>query len=204
MNQSRRSIPSLAVSLLFFISCLSAAAQTDSVSQGVEPSYEISLQILIGSNDATARGIDLPANLSGISRQLKDNFSFSRYRLANTFLGRISNNGNIEYRSVSNLLGQEAGLDPQTFLDWSVIGLKRTENRFHAKAFRFGARIPVRTGALKDESGKVNPVVNYEPVGLSMTMIGLPTNKPTLVGTIGLPRETGTIFVVATIKPADM
>ena len=204
MNQSRRSIPRLAVSLLFFIGCLSAAGQTDSVSQNAEPSYEVSLQIVIGSNDATARGVDLPASLSAISRQLKDNFAFSRYRLANTFLGRVSNNGNIEYKSVSNLLGQDSDLESQTFLDWSVIGLRRMENMFHAKAFRFGARIPVRTGTLKDESGKINPVVNYEPVGLSMTMIGLPANKPTLVGTIGLPRENGTIFVVATVRPADL
>jgi hypothetical protein len=37
-----------------------------------------------------------------------------------------------------------------------------------------------------------------------MSMLGLPANTPTLVGTIGLPKSTGTIFLVATIRNAGM
>ena len=203
MNQSKRYFSLLALPLLFLLACSAVIAQSEPFQQTLEPSYELSLHVVIGSNEAGAKG-DLPANLAGISRQLKNNFSFSNYRLANTFLGRISNTGNIEYKSISNILGQETDAESQTFLDWSLTGLRATENRFQARTFRFGARVPVRTGTMKDEAGKISPIVNYESVGLSMVMMGLSANTPTLVGTISLPRTTGTIFLVATIRSADM
>jgi hypothetical protein len=202
MNQSKRYFSLLAIPLLFLLACSAAFAQADP-GQRLEPSYELSLHVVIGSNEAGARG-DLPSNLSAISKQLRSNFSFSNYRLANTFLGRISNTGNIEYKAVSNILGQETDAESQTFLDWSMTRLRSVENRFQAQSFRFGARVPVRIGSTKDDSGKVTPIVNYEAVGLSMNMIGLPANTPTLIGTISLPRTTGTIFLVATIKSAEM
>src|SRR5688572_32772378 len=118
MNQSKRYLSFLAAPLVVLIALSSAAAQPDSA-QFLEPSYEVSLHVVIGSNEAGSRA-DLPASLSGISRQLKNNFSFSNYRLANTFLGRISNTGNIEYKSISNILGQESDPESQTFLEWSM------------------------------------------------------------------------------------
>lgn len=204
MNQSRRYFSLLSIPLLFLLACSTAFSQPEPSQNRLEPTYELTLHVVIGSNEAGARGVDLPSSLSGISKQLKGNFGFSNYRLANTFLGRISNTGNIEYKSISNILGQETDAESQTFLDWSVTGLRAVDNKFQARAFRFGARVPVRTGTFKDESGKINPVVNYESVGLSMVMMGLPANTPTLVGTISLPRTTGTIFLVATIRAADM
>lgn len=203
MNQSKRYFSLLALPLLFLLASSATFAQPEA-QQKIEPSYELSLYIIIGSNDADTRGVALPSSLSAISKQLKSNFAFSNYRLANTFLGRISNTGNIEYKSVSNILGQETDAESQTFLDWSMTRLRATDNKFQAQTFRFGARVPVRTGTYKDDTGKINPVVAYEPIGLSMNMIGLSANTPTLVGTISLPRTTGTIFLVATIKSADM
>lgn len=202
MNQSKRYFSLLALPLLVLLACSTAFTQSEPV-QKIEPSYELSLHVIIGSNEAGARG-DLPSNLSAISKQLKSNFSFSNYRLANTFLGRISNTGNIEYKSVSNILGQESDAESQTFLEWGMTNLRVTDNKFQARTFRFGARVPVRTGSTKDDAGKTTPIVNYESVGLSMVMIGLPANTPTLVGTISLPGTTGTIFLVATIKSAEM
>jgi hypothetical protein len=203
MNQSKR-FSLLALPLLFLFVCSTAFAQPDPTQQRFEPSYELSLHVVIGSNEPGTRGVDLPSNLAAISKQLKSNFSFSNYRLANTFLGRISNTGNIEYKSVSNILGQDTDPESQTFLDWSVTGLRSMENKFQARTFRFGARVPVRTGSVKDDAGKISPVINYESIGLSMNMIGLTANTPTLVGTISLPRTTGTIFLVATIRSAEM
>jgi hypothetical protein len=204
MNQSKPYSPLLAIPLLFLLACSAAFAQSEPNQNRIEPSYELSLHVVIGSNEAGARGVDLPSNLSGISKQLKSNFAFSNYRLANTFLGRISNTGNIEYKSVSNILGQETDAESQTFLDWSMTGLRSTDNKFQARTFRFGARVPVRVGSTKDDAGKISPIVNYEAIGLSMNMIGLSANTPTLVGTISLPRTTGTIFLVATIKSAEL
>ncbi len=194
-----RVLPLFALALIFALSS-TTFAQTD-VASKLEPSYEVSLQVLIGSNEAGSKS-DVPSSLSSVTKQLKDNFSFSNYRLANTFLGRISNTGNIEYKSIANILGQET--ETQTFLEWSLGNFRSIESGFQARSFRFGARVPVRTGSMRTESGRVDPVVNYESVGLTMNMLGLPANRPTLVGTISLPRTTGTIFLVATIRSADL
>jgi hypothetical protein len=202
MNQSKRCISLLAFPLLILFVTSAAFAQGDPALK-LEPSYEVALQVVIGSNDAGARG-DLPSNLSAISKHIKGSFSFSNYRLANTFLGRISNTGNIEYKSISNMLGQETEAESQTFFEWSVGNFRSTERGFQARSFRFGARVPVRTGSFKDDTGKTSPMINYESVGLTMSLIGLPVNTPTLVGTVSLPRTAGTIFLVATIRPADM
>ena len=197
MNQSKRYFSFLALPLLIFLAFSAASAQTDPGPQP-EPTYELSLQVVIGSNDP-GPGTSLPQSLSGISRQLKNNFSFTHYRLATTFLGRISNNGNLEYKSVSNILGQETDSDSQTFLDWSIVSLRSMPRGFQARTFRFGARVPIQTGTLGDKV-----VTNYENVGLNMVTLGLPANTPTLLGTVSLPKTSGTIFLVATIRSADL
>jgi hypothetical protein len=197
MNQIRQAFKIVALSLFVFVAVSSASAQGPPDPQRAEPSYEISLHVLIGSNEAAPRGTEVPSSLSAISRQLKNNFSFSSYRLVNTYLGRISNTGNIEYKSISNILGQEPATEAQSFLEWSIVGLRSMQNGFQGRSFRFGARVPIKTS--KDENAVV-----YESVGLTMQMIGLPANTPTLVGTISLPKTTGTIFLVATIKSAEM
>lgn len=195
MNHLR---PVFSLFLLIFVFAVSAFSQAYDPSQKIEPSYEVALQVVIGSNEAGQRG-GLPANLSGISKQLRDNFTFTNYRLANTFLGRIANTSNIEYKSVSNVLGQETDAS-QTFLEWSLANFRSMQNGYQARSFRFGARVPVQVGS-RDEAGRVSPVINYESVGLTVGMIGLQPNTPTLIGTISLPKTSGTIFLVATIKP---
>jgi hypothetical protein len=200
MNQSKRSFSFLVFPLLFLLCVSAVVAQPDGGQ--LEPSYEIALHVIIGSNEPGARA-DVPPGLSNVSKYLKSNFSFSHYRLANTFLGRISNTGNVEYKSVSNILGQENDAESQTFLEWSMVNFRSAPNGFQARSFRFGARVPVRTGTFKDGTG-MNSVVNYEAIGLTMTVIGLPANTPTLIGTISLPKTTGTIFLVATVRAAAL
>ena len=196
MNHLR---PVFSLFLVLFVFATAGFSQAYDPSQKVEPSYEVALQVVIGSNEAGQRG-DLPANLSTISKQLRDNFSFSNYRLANTFLGRIANTGNIEYKSASNVLGQETDAS-QTFLEWSLGNFRAMQNGFQARTFRFGARVPVQVGSSRDDTGRVSPIINYESVGLTVSMIGLQPSTPTLIGTISLPKTSGTIFLVATIRP---
>ena len=174
----------------------------------VEPSYEVSLQLLIGTNDGAQRA-DFPKDLSAISQHLKSSFAFSNYRLSGTYLGRISNNGTFEYKSVDNLSGKESGANPQTFLEWSVINLKSGATAkgpagFQAQAFRFGARVPVTTATVKDDTGKERPLVNYENIGLTLSKLGLQEGVPTLVGTLNLPGANDTIFLVMTVKSVDL
>jgi hypothetical protein len=207
MNQPKFFLSAIfGLSLIFALS-LAAHGQTDTRPQ-VEPSYEVSLQLLIGSNDATQR-TDVPANLAAISKQLRSTFTFSNYRLATTFLGRISNNGNFEYKSVTNIFGQESTASSQTFLDWSVANFRTGPTAkgapgFQAQAFHFGARVPVLVGGAKDENGKMSPVVNYESIGLGLGKMGFAENVPTLIGTLNLPGADGTIFLVMTVRSADL
>ena len=202
MNLSKNAFSFFIVPLFLLASISTATAQSNTVEQ-LEPSYEVALHVVIGSNEPVA-GVSLPTSLAGVSKHLKGNFAFSNYRLANTFLGRISNTGNIEYKSVSNILGQGTEAESQTFLDWSLTNFRVVPNGFQARSFRFGARVPVKMGTVKEGAVTVNPLINYESIGLSMNIIGFPANTPTLIGTISLPKTTGTIFLVATIRTAEM
>jgi len=175
----------------------------------LEPSYDISLQIIIGSNEA-GKSADLGRDLTNVSRQLRSAFPFSGYRLAGTFMGRISNNGNYEYKSVSNIFGQEA--EPKTmvptFLEWNVTNLRngqtaKGETGFQAQFLKFGARVPVATSGVKEETGKMVSTVSYESIGLNLSRVGLTENLPTLIGTLNLPGADGTAFLVMTIRAAD-
>ncbi|MBK7393907.1 MAG: hypothetical protein IPI64_11515 [Chloracidobacterium sp.] len=204
MNQpqlGRRSI--FVISLMLTLSA-SILAQT---SPPVEPSYNISLQLVIGSNDAQTRG-DLPAELNNVSRQLKSNFAFSNYRLASTFFGRISNTGSFEYKSTSNIFGQESSGATQSFIEWAALDFRTTPNAagqtaFQTRTLRFGARVPVLMTERKDDGGKAVPVYNYEQIGLNLSKVGLSQNTPTLIGTLNLPGTSGTIFLVMTVRAAD-
>ncbi|MEO8572998.1 MAG: hypothetical protein ABI481_03440 [Pyrinomonadaceae bacterium] len=202
MNLSKNVFSFFVLPIFLLVSISSASAQSN-IAEQLEPSYEVALNMVIGSNEPVA-GANLPAGLSAVSKHLKGSFSFSNYRLANTFIGRVSNTGSIEYKSVSNILGQASPAEAQTFLEWSLGNFRAVPNGFQARSFRFGARVPVKVQTSKDSAGVVNSVVNYEAIGLSMNMIGLPANTPTLIGTISLPNTAGTIFLVATVRLAEM
>ncbi|HKX83613.1 MAG TPA: hypothetical protein VJL58_05270 [Pyrinomonadaceae bacterium] len=167
----------------------------------------MSLQLLVGSNDASGKP-ELPSALAGITRQLKQNFAFSDYRVSNTFIGRIANGGNFEFKSISGITGREADPDTQSFLEWSMgrlmsVGAVGGKNAVQAQSFRFGAKVPVKVGSTKDGDA-MRSVYNYEPIGLNLGRVGLAENTPTLIGTLSLPRTDGTIFVVMTVKPAEL
>ncbi len=176
--------------------------------QQLEPSYNVSLNLVIGSNDAT-KGGDLSADLGVVSRQLKSAFPFSNYRLASTLLGRISNTGNYSYKSSSNIFGAESSAPTQTFIEWSLNSFRsatanaKGQNGFQVQGLRFGARVPVLLYASSGEGGKTVPAYNYESIGLDLNKVGLPENTPTLIGTLNLPGTSGTIFLIMTVKSAD-
>ncbi len=93
---------------IFFSFCVifasAASAQTAPKFQ-IEPNYEAVLHVVLGNGEAAQGG--LPQSLSGVAKQLKTNFAFSNYKLVNTYLGRIANTGNLEYKSIANIYGQE-------------------------------------------------------------------------------------------------
>jgi hypothetical protein len=201
MNQ-----PNLIFRIVFFILAAAAAgnlayAQTDDKFRP-EPNCRITLQLLIGSGEPGSRN-ELPADLVDISNQLRKKFAFSSFRVANTFMGRVGNDGSFEYKSTANLFGQETETDAATFLEWSVGDLHIAPDGFQARAFRFGARVPVKTGVSRDEAGKISSAIGYESIGLNFARIGVPDHVPTLLGTLNLPRVNRMLFVVITIDKAD-
>ncbi len=195
-----------------FVFLLAGAASLETYGQSaarpVEPSYEVSLQLIVGSNDPSVRP-DMPANLGGISKHLKNSFTFNNYRLAGTFLGRVTNTGNFDYKSTTNIFGQESAEKSRpTFLDWSLINLRNGptstgQKGFQAQMFRLGARVPITVSTIAD-GGKTNSVVNYESIGLTLAKVGLVENLPTLIGTLNLPGADGTVFLVMTVRSADL
>lgn len=170
-----------------------------------EQSFEAMLYVVLGSNEAAA-GSELPKSVSGITKQLRDDFSFNSYRLLNTYVGRVANNGSLEYKSVASLQNAaDRELDSPSFLEWTLGNIRSADSSATGdllvmQTFRFGARVPVRfTTAM--EGGKSLQTVNYENVGLTVSRLGITQKSPTLIGTISLPRTAGTVFLVLAVRP---
>ena len=171
----------------------------------IDASYEATLHVLIGSDDSSQRG-DLPKSLDGVAKQIRENFAFSNYRLMNTYYGRLANNGSLEYKSVSSLKNVSTELDSPTFLDWQLANFHvepatSGKSSLSIQMFRFGARVPIVVSRVGTDDAKAVPITNYESVGLTLNRLGINENSPTLVGTISLPRTTGTVFLVMTVRP---
>ncbi len=186
------------------VSCVLLFAAVTCFGQGtIEPSYEVSVQLVMGSN---ATGNDaLPTSLGGISQQLKRNFAYKNYRLGTTILSRMSNHSDFEYKSYANLTGSENDSRMRNFLEMSIRGLKKGETDpagFNIQSMRLGARVPVVMGTNKDPDGKDVPVVNYENIGLTINRVAIPTNNPTIIGTLDMPTTNEMIFVVMTVRAA--
>ncbi len=193
---------------LCFFSLINASAQTDvRTTQIAEPSYEVVLQLVTGSNDAAQKN-NLPVNLAAVTKNLTNNFSFSNYSLSDTYIGRVANTGSIDYKTISGSFGQTKDSQTPVFLDWTFQSLKNApngkgQNTIQIQQFRFGARVPVVTAMLKDENGRSNPVVSYEAIGLNLRTVSLAENSPTLIGTLPTQKTGETIFLVLTVKTID-
>lgn len=203
MNHQKTFVSSVGLLAFILATALPALSQADPKS--IEPSYEAVLQVVIGSDQA---GGELPRGLSAISQQLRSNYAFPSYRLANTIIGRLSAGGSFEYKSASDIFGQPENSEIPTFLEWNLGRLRvaqdeRNQTVFQAEPFRFGARVPVRITRVKTGESSANETVNYEAVGLTTNRLSLAAGKPTLVGTLSLPKTAGTMFLVLTLRPVD-
>lgn len=182
-----------------------AAANAQQPTQ-LEPSYDVALQVLVGSNEGT--GSEIPHTLAPVAKRIRESFGLTNYRLATSFVGRIANHGSFEYKSTSNISGQESREAQQTFLDWSLRDLRTMtaadgQIGFQAEGFRFGARVPVAINSSPDAAGKPAIAYSYEPIGIGLTRVGVKNGSPTLIGTLNLPGTSGTVFLIMTVKAAD-
>lgn len=206
MNKPNFIFKAASIFVLCFLTSTVLFGQTDVKTQA-EPSYEVVLQVVAGSNDA-AQKPNLPSNLANVAKNLRNNFSFSNYRLSNTYIGRVANTGNIEYKTVTSGFGQNPNSETPSFLEWSLGNLRNLPDANGRRAiqlqpFRFGARMPIVTASYKDDGGKTNSVINYESIGLTLQRVSLPENVPTLVGTLSTPKSDEAIFLVLTVRPVE-
>lgn len=204
MNSLIRIFSLLTFNSIFLICVASTFGQIDAKLQA-EPSYEAILHVVVGSSEAGQ--VDLPQSLSGVSKQLRSDFGVTNLKLLNTYLGRMTNSGSLEYKGVSNAYTPTPDNDTPTFLDWNLNGLRSLENGagsnvFQFQSFRFGARVPVKTANFRDENGKTSATVNYESIGLTLLRMSVVENSATLVGTLSQPRTNGTLFLILTVKNA--
>lgn len=193
---------------ILFIGLSSHRVLAQAEQRAAEPNFEAVLQVLLGLAEPAPAGTALPASLGNLAKQLRSNFSYAGYKVLNTYVGRVGNNGNLENSGMADIYGQAGETDTPSFLDWHLRGVKSAQNTsgqnvIAVQSFRFGARVPVRTGLPRGVGDGSMPVVNYQPVGLNLERLTLMPNTPTLIGTISLPRTTGTAFVVLTLRTSD-
>lgn len=195
MNQPKFTF-SIAAFLFVCLLCLTNSfAQTPNNRQA-EPSYEVVLQIITASNNASDK-TSVPQSLSNVVKKLKNTYSFSNYHLDSTYLQRTS--GSVELKSVSNTLNQNQENFTPIFSDWSLVGIEsfpdaQGKNSIQFQSFRFGQRVPVKTSA---------GVVNYEQIGISLKTFGVSENVPTVVSSLSTAKPDELMFLVLTVKPAE-
>ena len=175
---------------------ISFAQSTDNKPQA-EPTYEVVLQILIASNAGKST---IPPALSNVLRKLKTNYSFSDYRLAQTYIERTS--FAVEHKGMLSELSQAQSSTTPVFSEWKLYGLKsapdaKGQNLIQFQNFIFGVRIPVPVSNNKGES-----VVNYEGIGLNITKFSLSENVPTVIGSLSTSKPEELMFLILTVKPA--
>ncbi len=186
---------------------LNIFAQTPTNKLQAQPSYEVVLQTLIASNADSGKA-DVPQTLAAAVRKLKTNYPYSNYRLSSTFLQRVADTGNVELKSVSSEMNINQEKNFPVFSDWTLTDLRflpdaNGQKSFQFQAFRFGQKIPIVTGWVKDDSGKGNPIVNYENVGLTIQRFSLAENVPTVIGSLSTTKPDELMFLVLTVKSAD-
>ncbi len=193
------------ITLVCLLGLTNIFAQTQNQPQQAETSYEVVLHILTASNNPAGKS-SVPQSLSNVVKKLKTIYSYSNYNLDSTYLERVANTGNLEFKSVSNELDQNQENYAPVFSEWTLGVLRSSPNSqgknfIQFQNFRFGQRVPVKSGTLKDASGKTSSVINYEQVGLTMGKMSLPENVPTIIGSLSTSKPDELIFLVLTVKP---
>ncbi len=191
-----------AILLLFGLNAV--LAQTDEKNQKdqIEQSYEVILHVVVASNNPTEKG-KLPPSLHGVVSNLKNDYLYTNYNLAATFLERISTNGVIGHTGVLNQLDQTRQNNIY-YSDWGLSGLKAGKDEqgndlIQFQTFNFGAKVPVVVSV--NAKGDSNPVVHYENIGVRISRFNLPENKPTIIGSMATPKTDEFIFLILTVRP---
>jgi hypothetical protein len=207
MTKSKIAFSIIAFFSVCLLSLTNGFTQTSPTGKQIEPSYEVILQTLVASNNANNKS-DIPQMLIGAVKRLKANYPYSNYRLGETFYQRIANTGAIELRNVSNEIIPDQERSYSIFSEWTLNNLQnlpdaKGQNSIQFQSFRFGQRIPIITSSVKDADGKINSVVNYEQVGLTIQKLSLAENVPTVIASLSTWKPNELMFLVLTVKSAE-
>ncbi len=187
---------SIAAFVFILLSSLTDSFAQNPAKTQAEPSFDVILQTVIASNNPTDKS-DTPQSLLGVIKKLRADFPFSNYRLTSTYMQRVANLGNIEFKGVSNEANQNQDKNPATFSEWSLVGLEnlldeKGQATIQVQRFRFGQRVPII----------ISSTVAYEPVGFT-TKFSLTKNVPTVVGSVTTATPDELMFVILTVKSAE-
>ena len=183
-------------------------AQTQKQSPQTDASYEVVLHVLTASNNPAAGKSSVPQSLSNVLKKLKTVYSYSDYSLNSTYFERIANTGILELKGVSNKSDQNQENYAAIFTEWTLGRLQNSsngqeKNSIQIDSFRFGQRVPIVTGTLKDASGKTSNIVNYEQIGLTVKSLSLPENVPTVIGSLSTSKPDELMLLVLTVNSAQ-
>lgn len=189
MNQPKKTFL-LAAFFIFCLSLTASFAQTPT-NKTSEPSFDVILQIVVASNEASGKS-DIAPSLSGIVKKLKTEFSFSNYFLASTSIQRIANRGNAESRSVSYITEKNLAV----FSEWVTNGLESAiddqgRETIQVQNFRFGQRVPI-----------ISLNNSYEQLGFT-TKFSLLKNTPTVIGSLTTSKPDELMFLILTVKSTE-
>ena len=205
MNKPKLIFSTATFLFVCLLSFTTSFAQTPTKQQS-ESSYEVVLQVLIASNSAADKSAVVSQTLSNVVKKLKANYTFSNYRVASTYLQRVANTGDMQFKGILNEPNQN--VYAPIFSEWMLGRLTNMpdsngQNSISIQNFRFGQRVPVKTATFRDDNGKSNDVTNYESVGLTMQKLSLPINTPTTIGNLSTSKSDEMMFLVLTVKPVE-
>jgi hypothetical protein len=175
------------------------SAQTTDTKQN-DTSYEVWLHILVASNE-TGKKDEVPSALSNTVKKLKNNFSYSSYRLATTLMQRAKERSNFSYRAFMNGLNPEnETVEFPTTFKWDFTGFAPNGDGIQLDNLRFSWGIPFSTKVVSVNESQGRASTRYESLDLNLGKVNLNENTPSVVGTITTPRPDEMLFVVLTIK----
>jgi hypothetical protein len=175
-------------------------------SAGAKPenlNLDLQLQLLVASDTGSDPGT-LPASLSALAREIRNNLHVTQVRLGATMEHRVEVNGRLEVAGVATAFLASPTSNTQftpTFYSYSLGAVKlgdagTAEETVQLIQFRFSLQVPVQTGQSKAEG---QPSINYQNVGVT-TNATIRIGEPTLIGTLNIGRPDETLVLVLTAR----
>ena len=191
------------IAITFFVilvlSVSNAFAQPE---RTMEPSFEIVLQTLEGSN-GTPINSSLPDSLGAIAAKLRSNFANFNFKVVSTHLQRISNNGSLNFKTVLTGLNPDETMTVSASWVFDNLNLAADPGGHNAIAFRsffFQAEFPYKTTVFNEKNGGMVPAIGSDQIVVRNQTLSIPENEPTLLGTLAVPKSDKSIFLVITVR----